>query len=129
MVKNITSGQIVNDYLKSVNPQECFIPFNEAMITGEYHTELFSKDFIKERAETHGVSEQQYFDKLKDFLDLLENLDDVNELVLWFGDEDFCRENRKVVLETLKQKKYTGKITLNIINEETYEILNVVEIQ
>lgn len=123
---NITSGDCLNELLENKYKDETFVPFCEAMINGEYHHELFSEEFMQERASFHNVSLQEYKTKLKGFLNLLKNINDYDEIVLWFGDEPFCQTNTKIVLKTLKEYQYKGKLILNIVNEETCEILQTI---
>lgn len=116
---NITAGDCLNEILKKRYPNEYFVPFCEAMIFGDYSSKLFSKEFIKERSKTHNVTVQEYIQKLSGFLDFLKRLDNYNEVVLWFGDEPFCVENIKIVLKTLEEYDFQGKVILNIVNETT----------
>ena len=120
---NITAGECLNDILQAIYPNEEFVPFNEAMIQGEYRYELFSDEFITERSIVHNVTEEQYRENMTGFLQLLANIRDYDEIVLWFGDESFCRCNRDIVMETLKQYKYNGNVLLHIVDEENGEVL------
>lgn len=120
---NITAGECLNEILERRFPEKQFVPFNEAMTQGTYSSLLFSADFIRERSVCHGVPEGEYREKMSGFMTLLEHLQEYDEIVLWFGDEPFCVENRKVVLEALKGRGYSGGILLNIVVEETGEIL------
>ena len=81
---NITSGDILNSILTTKYPDDLFIPFNEAMIKGDYHHKLFSDEFIKERSIVHNVTTFEYISKLSLFLDFLKNIENYNEVVLWF---------------------------------------------
>ena len=119
---NITAGECLNNILKDKYKDEYFIPFNEAMIEGSYTSRLFSKEFIIERSNTHNVSEEEYIFKLNGFLNFLENINSYDEVVLWFGDEPFCVINTNVILETLKEYDYKGKLTVNIVDELTGDI-------
>ena len=121
---NITAGECLNNLLKIKYPDEIFIPFNEAMNKGKYSSKLFSSDFIKERCLTHNVSEKEYKEKLSGFLKLLENLDDYAEIFLWFGEDDFCKENQKVVIKCLQEHNFSGKIILNVVEETTGKIID-----
>jgi len=121
---NITSGECLNEILTKKYLDEVFVPFNEAMIKGTYSYSLFSHEFLQERANVHQVSIEEYKSKLEGFLNLLHNLKQIEEVVLWFGDEPFCQANIKVVLQTLKCKQFKGKIVLNTVNEESGEIIN-----
>ena len=129
MKANITAGQCLNTILEKKYPTETFIPFNEAMITGAYSSKLFSPSFIEERAKTHNVSTAEYRNTLQAFLSFLERIDKYNEAVLWFGDEPFCRENTKTVLQTLREYGFQGKIVLHIVVEETGEIITSITVQ
>ena len=123
MKVNITAGECLNRILEVRHPDECFVPFNEAMIRGTYSAPLFSEDFVRERAIVHGVSEAEYLEKLSGFMDVLKHAGEYDEIVLWFGDEPFCIENRRTVLDTLRMYGYRRGILLNIVNEKTGDIL------
>ncbi len=99
------------------------MPFNEAMVQGAYSAPLFSEEFVRERAAVHGVSEEEYLDKLSGFMGILKHAGEYDEIVLWFGDEPFCVENRRTVLDALQRHGYRRSILLNIVNEETGDIL------
>ena len=120
---NITAGDCLNDILQHRYPEERFIPFREAMIEGRYTAPLFSEAFIRERAAFHGVSEAEYRENLAGFLAVLARPAAYDEIVLWFGEEPFCVENRETVLAALKQSGYRGSILLNTVIEETGDIL------
>lgn len=126
---NITSGQILNNILMNKYPLETFVPFNEAMIKGSYSNELFSDEFIAERARVHGVTVDSYKETMKDFLNFLKESTKYDEIVLWFGDEPFCRENRRVIIKLLENKNFVGSISLNIVNEDNGEILSSEQIK
>ena len=120
---NITAGECLNELLKSKYPGECFIPFNEAMIQGTYSSPLFSEEFVRERAEVHDVSETAYLEKLSGFMDVLNHAGEYDEIVLWFGDEPFCVQNRRTVIEALRMRGYRRNILLNIVHEENGDII------
>ena len=120
---NITAGDCLNDILRRRYPEERFIPFREAMIEGRYTAPLFSEAFIRERAAFHGVTETEYRENLAGFLDVLARPEAYDEIVLWFGEEPFCVENRETVLAALRQCGYRGSLRLNTVIEETGEIL------
>lgn len=129
MKVNITAGSILNNLLKKKYSNELFIPFNEAMINGTYSSKLFSNEFILERAKTHNVSVLEYKENLKDFLNFLKNIHMYNEVILWFGEEPFCKKNTEVVLQTLKEYNFDGKIVLNIVIEEIGEIIKTINLK
>ena len=120
---NITAGDCLNDILQRRYPEERFIPFREAMIEGRYTAPLFSEAFIRERAAFHGVPEAEYRENLAGFLAVLACPEAYDEIVLWFGDEPFCVENRETVLAALRQYGYRGSLQLNTVIEETGDIL------
>ena len=126
---NITAGEILNGMLLAKYSKEQFIPFNEAMIVGTYTAPLFSTAFIEERATIHNVSVDEYTSKLAGFLEVLDNIERYGQIVLWFGDEPFCKANTDVVLKGLKDLSYKGKVVLNIVEEETAKIIKTEVIQ
>ena len=123
MKVNITAGECLNRILQDKYPRERFVPFNEAMNHGTYSAPLFSEEFVRERAVVHGVSEAEYLEKLSGFMEVLKHAGEYDEIVLWFGDEPFCVENRRTVLEALRGFGYRRSILLNIVHEETGDIL------
>lgn len=129
MKVNITAGEALNSMLVTKYSQERFVPFNEAMIVGSYTAPLFSTSFMEERATTHGVSLDQYKEKLCGFIAVLDNIEKYDEIILWFGDEPFCKANTDVVLQGLKDLSYKGKVVLNIVEEETAKIIKTEVIQ
>ena len=120
---NITAGECLNNILKSIYEEQFFIPFNEAMNVGFYSGVLFSDEFMIERAKVHNVTVSSYQEKLKEFINFLNQINKYNEVILWFGDDEFCKENIKIVLKTLDLFGYKDKIILNIVNENNGEII------
>ena len=53
-------------------------------------------------------------DQLSGFIDVLNHAGEYDEIVLWFGGEPFCVQNRKTVIETLRMHGYRRNILLNI---------------
>ena len=123
MKVNITAGECLNELLACKYPGECFVQFNEAMIRGTYSSPLFSDEFVRERAGFHGVSEAAYLEKLSGFMDVLDRAGEYDEVVLWFGDEPFCVQNRRTVIEALRMHGYRRSIQLNIVDEENGDII------
>ena len=121
---NITAGECLKDILEARYPGERFVPFNEAMIQGAYSAPLFSEGFIRERSLVNEVSEKEYRDRMSGFIEILEHAGDYDEILLWFGDEPFCMENRKTALEALAEWGYRGTVLLNTVDEITGEIKN-----
>ena len=121
---NITAGDCLNNILTNKYKNEKFIPFREAMIKGKYSSKLFSDEFIRERSLVHNVSINEYQHNIKDFLDIIKNVNEYNEILLWFGNDEFCLENLKIVLQVLYQHNYKGTLILNTVIEETGEIIS-----
>ena len=121
---NITAGDCLNNILVNIYKDETFVPFREAMNVGNYKSELFSKEFLVERSVTHNVSLDEYKEKINGFLEIIKNINKYQEIKLWFGNDDFCLENLKIVLQTIFLNNYKGSIILNTVVEETGEIIN-----
>lgn len=121
---NITSGECLNKILEEKHKGMVFIPFNEAMNKGSYTAPLFTEKFIGQRAKVHGVSEEEYRKKLSGFLDILEEPDRYEEITLWFGSEPFCSANKAAVLRALKQYGFSGRVTVNTVDEKTGDIIS-----
>ena len=120
---NITAGECLKEILEAKYPGERFVPFNEAMIYGTYSEPLFSEGFIKERSAANGINETDYRNNMAGFIEVLEHIDEYGEIVLWFGDEPFCVENRRTVLEALVERDYCGIVIMNTVNELTGGII------
>lgn len=119
---NITAGDCLNEILQKKYPDEIFVPFREAMVDGIYTSELFSDAFMAERAAVHHISESEYRSKLFEFLQVLDHADSYDEIALWFGDEPFCTENAKTVLQAFHNLRFGGRIVLHIVDESNGEI-------
>lgn len=122
MIVNITCGEEFNQYISNIQ-NGIFIPFNEVLIEGNPLYPLFSIDFIKERCKCHNVSMKLYKSKINLFLDTINSIDKNVDLILWFGKDTFCQINLLGILTYFEQIKCTNRIFLNIIDEETNEIL------
>ena len=64
-----------------------------------------------------------YLEKLSGFMDVLNHAGEYDEIVLWFGAEPFCVQNRRSVIEALRMRGYRQNILLNIVNEENGDII------
>ena len=120
---NVTASDCLNQILSEMHPKETFVPFREAMVEGPCSFPPFSDEFLAERAYFHNSSLEDYKKHMAPFLELLDHLSDYSEIVLWFGDEPFCKRNTEVVIDTLRTRGFQGSIVLNIVNEETGVIL------
>ena len=96
------------------------VPFCEAMMDGDTVLELYSDEFIKLRSKELGVNIEEYKSKIFVHTDLLK---DYSEICLWFGKDTFCQINLLTLLAYLEQIGYSGKVVLNYINDETFEVI------
>ena len=126
---NITAGDCLNNILVEKYKEETFIPFREAMNNGKYMNKLFSEEFLIERSLTHNVTLDDYKEKINDFIEIINNIDEYKEIKLWFGNDEFCLENLKVVIQTLLLNNYKGTLILNTVVEETGEIIDTKKIK
>ncbi len=119
-VLNITNGDAFNvHFLKTFGGEA--VPFREAMMDGETVTGVYSDDFVKVRASELGVSIEAYRANMAAY-DAL-NGTEYTELGLWFGKDTFCQMNLLTLLSFLEEIGYLGKIILNYIDDETYDVL------
>ena len=95
------------------------IPFNEDMSKGGYINKPFTEDFITERSKVHNVSPSLYKEKLALFLELVKNIKSDDDLHLYFGEDETCLANRRLIIDYFFNK--VMKITLHIVNEYTGE--------
>ena len=116
---NITNGDYFNDYFISKFGGAA-IPFCEAMMDGETTADIFSEEFIALRARSLKVNKAEYRSKMYVYDYLCS--DDYQELRLWFGKDTFCQMNLLTLLAYLEQISYGGKVTLNYIDDETFEV-------
>ena len=126
MVLNITNGDYFNSYfLEQLHTEYTgdALPFREAMIQGETVNEVFSNEFIRIRAKELSVEETTYRNNARNFLNFCAKHTDYQELRLWFGKDSFCQLNLLTLLATLEKIGYEGKLTLFIIDDESFEIL------
>ncbi len=126
MILNITNGDYFHRYfMENVNAtyEGRAFPFREAMIDGEKIKDVFSDAFIKIRAKTLSVDESIYRENAKELLEFCSEHTNYNEIRLWFGLDTFCQLNLLTLLALLEKIDYRGKITLYIIDDESFEIL------
>ena len=90
---------------------------------------LFHEEFINERIKVHQTTKEEYLNKLKEIIELQTYLQQVNKIICWFGDDDFCKSNVEILFKYLKQEKYEHEIILHTIDEITYEIKKTVHIE
>ena len=119
-ILNITNGDFFNEYLKN-KFSYIAIPFCEAMMDGKIIGKIYSNEFISCRAKSLNVSEKEYRDKMFVY-DYLTNKE-YQSICLWFGKDTFCQMNLLTLLAYLEQIEFKGKLKLNYIADETFEIL------
>ena len=116
---NITNGDYFNEYFIAKFGGEA-VPFCEAIMDGDVVMNVYSEEFIQLRSKTLHVSETEYRAKMYVYDSLNKNT--YSSICLWFGKDTFCQMNLLTLLVYLEQMKYCGKVTLNYINDETFEI-------
>ena len=117
---NITNGDYFNDYLLSKFGGKA-VPFCEAMMDGDTVSEIYSSEFIELRAKELNVSTEEYRAKMHAHDALADGK--YAELRLWFGKDTFCQTNLLTLLAYLEQIGYDGKVALNYIDDETFEVI------
>ncbi len=119
-VLNITNGDYFNSYFLKHFGGEA-IPFCEAMMDGKTVSDIFSDPFILLRSAELDVSPEEYRAKTTLPDTLMQN--HYTALCLWFGKDTFCQLNLLTLLAYLEQIDYRGKVILNYIDDETFEVL------
>ena len=119
-ILNITNGDAFNEYFVSKHGGLA-VPFREAMMDGETVLDIYSEEFISVRSTVLCVSVEEYKSKMltSGGLDILE----YSKLCLWFGKDTFCQMNLLTLLAYLEQIEYRGEISLNFIDDETFEVI------
>ena len=117
-ILNITNGNHFNEYFLSKFGGEA-IPFCEAMMDGDTLSDIYSGEFIELRSKALGVSAKEYKSKMHVQTAPFENY---SELRLWFGKDTFCQTNLLTLLAYLEQIEYGGKVVLNYIDDESFEV-------
>ena len=118
MILNITNGDYFNNYFISKFGGEA-VPFCEAMMDGDTVSDIYSDEFIELRSKELGVNSEKYKSKMHVQTSPLENY---SELRLWFGKDTFCQTNLLTLLAYLEQIEFSGKVILNYIDDETFEV-------
>ena len=119
-ILNITNGECFNEYFISEFGGKA-VPFCETMMDGEAVTDIYSQQFISLRAESLGITENEYRAKMHVYNTLKNN--DYQTICLWFGKDTFCQMNLLTLLSYLEQIEYPGELKLNYIDDETFEVL------
>ena len=119
-ILNITNGNCFNSYFLSRFGGEA-IPFREAMMDGDAAPDIYSEEFIALRSSSLEVSTEEYKSDMLVCHALSEN--DYGRLDLWFGKDTFCQLNLLTLLAYLEQIRYSGRVFLNYIDDETCAVL------
>ncbi|MEH7254145.1 hypothetical protein V7111_18655 [Neobacillus niacini] len=116
---HILNGQAMYDYYKKTHylEREITIPFNEAMCFGNISGDLFSQEFVENRAKVHHVTPEQYtVNTLKPLEPLING--DFSDIVLWFDADMFCQINVLTILAWLDKTGNINPVVLNIVGDE-----------
>ena len=119
-ILNITNGDAFNEYYLSQFGGVA-VPFREVMMDGKALSDIYSDEFVVLRSAELDVSEDEYRANMVVY-DALNEIG-YSELVLWFGKDTFCQMNLLALLAYLEQVGYCGKVVLNYIDDETFEIV------
>jgi hypothetical protein len=115
----IVAGDCMLEKFNKLYPNLFAIPFREDFSKGQYKEPLFSDDFINKRCIVHNTTEGDYISKLSPII----HLDFKKEYVLCFGEDECCQANLKFMIEYLKKNNYKHKIKVNILNEDSLELI------
>ena len=119
-ILNITNGDCFNEYFLSKFGGEA-VPFCEAMMDGDTVSDIYSEEFINLRSRELYVSSEEYRAKMHIYYAMNEKV--YTELHLWFGKDAFCQVNLLTLLAYLEQIEFAGKVILNYIDDETFEVI------
>ena len=121
-IANITNGEVFNQYFERTFCTKG-IPFNEAIMVGNSTSNVFSNEFCINRASQLNVSIEEYNKKLTAFFKFIKELEQYEEIILWFGLDTFCQLNLLSILYFLETRKYKGNVFTVIIDDESFNII------
>ena len=105
-------------------PNRIIIPFRENLSIGLYNSYSIDDIFIEERTKVLNVSKDEYTLKMQPIIDL-----DINkDYILVFGEDDCCKANLNFMINYLKEKGYSKKIKVNIVDEYTLDLIKEYEL-
>ena len=116
----IVAGDEMQKLFKEKYPSIKTIPFRENFSEGTYKGYQFNKEFIKNRSSFWKVSKDDYIEKMSPIIEL----DISKEYVLCFGNDKCCVENLKFIIGYLKEKEYSKKIKVQIVNEFDLSVID-----
>lgn len=121
---NVLNGEALKEYFnKNFSAgEEDIISFNECLVDGGLHKDIFSEEFFIIRknfiTKYYDVSEEVYNEKASEFNSLLNNTYD--KIILWVDFDMFCQINMLTILAYLDYKHFEGAVTVNIIKQDFY---------
>lgn len=122
---NILNGEALKEYFTKnmIIENEDIIAFNECLVDGDLHDNIFSEGFFSLResfiTKSFNVSSEEYKQKLiKELGPLLNNR--YEEITLWFDFDMFCQINMLTILAYLDYKRFNGLVTVNIIKQDFF---------
>ena len=125
MKLNILNGEALREFFKRIqDPEgEDIISFNECLVDGEVHKNIFSEEFFSIREDFitkhFHVSPEEYEEKsIREISPLLKN--QYKEIVLWFDFDMFCQINMLTILAYLDSIQFDGKVVINIIKQHFF---------
>ena len=119
-ILNITNGDFFNAYFLKTFGGEA-IPFCEAMMDGDTVLDIYSEEFIHLRSRELNVGTEEYRTKM--LIPSALKKKSYSELRLWFGRDTFCQVNLLTLLAYLEEIHCGGRVLLNLIDDETFKIL------
>lgn len=121
-IANIKNGEVFNQYFERTFYTKG-IPFNEAIMVGNSTSHVFSNEFCINRASQLNASIEEYYKKLNAFFKFIRELEQYEEIILWFGSDTFCQLNLLTILCFLETRKYKGNVFTVIIDDESFNII------
>lgn len=119
-ILNITNGDYFNDHFVSNFGGEA-VPFREVMMDGDSVPDIYSDEFIALRSAELNVTCDEYRKNMVVYDALCGN--EYSELALWFGKDTFCQMNLLTLLAYLEQLSFQGRVVLNYIDDESFEVI------
>lgn len=130
---NILNGESLTEFFRKMyfEEGEDIISFNECLVDGEVHQNIFSEEFFRVRknfiTKHYDVSSKVYNTKsITEIRPLLYNKYD--EITLWFDFDMFCQINLLTILAYLDSIRFEGAVTVNIIKQCFFECESIDEI-
>lgn len=133
MKLNILNGDALKDFFKRFKNHdgEDIISFNECLIDGEVHKDIFSEEFFSIResflVKNYHVSPEEYKEKsIREIRPLFNK--QYKEIDLWFDFDMFCQINMLTILSYLDFIQFEGKVVINIIKQGFFQSNSINEI-